>query len=47
MSGRPAFERESYRQDINSLRRRGWTDDRIARHLGMSRATLYRIVSSR
>lgn len=47
MTGRPAYDRSSYRQDIRVLRSRGWTDDRIARHLGISRATLYRIVSSR
>lgn len=43
MSGRPAYDRETYAEDIAALRARRWTWDRIARHLGLDRKTLYRI----
>lgn len=45
MAGKPAYHRPSYKQDIRNLRARGWTWDRIARHLGMSRMTLWRILN--
>lgn len=44
MSGRPAYERGSYRADIRALRARGLTTSAIAQELGMSRATVYRIL---
>lgn len=43
MSGRPAYDRETYAEDIAALRRRQWTWDRIANHLGLSLRTLHRI----
>jgi AraC-like DNA-binding protein len=43
MTARHAFDRDTYAEDIAALRRRNWTWDRIARHLGMSLATLKRI----
>lgn len=45
MSGRPVYERQSYLADIKALQARGLTADAIARHLGISRATLYRILA--
>jgi hypothetical protein len=46
MAGRPAYERESYLEDILRLQRRGMTADAIARALNISRATLYRILAA-
>lgn len=43
MSGRPAYDRETYREDIASLRGRRLSWAEVARELGISRATLYRI----
>lgn len=45
MSGRPAYDRASYLSDIKALKSRGYTPARIAQELGMSRATVYRILS--
>lgn len=44
MAGRPAYDRVTYLEDIRALKRRGLTPSRIAAHLGMSRATVYRIL---
>lgn len=44
MAARERFGRDYY-IDIRHHRLKGWTDRRIARELGMSRATLYRIVA--
>ncbi len=44
MSGRPAYDRSTYRQDLKALRRRGLSLTEAASRLGMSRATAYRIV---
>lgn len=44
MAGRPAYDRTTYLADIRALRARGLTYDAIARRLGMSRATLHRII---
>lgn len=44
MTGRPAYDRASYRQDLKALRRRGKTTAEAAAALGMSRATAYRIL---
>lgn len=44
MTGRPAYERDSYRADIKALKGRGRTAAQIADELGMSRATVYRIL---
>jgi DNA invertase Pin-like site-specific DNA recombinase len=46
MAGRPAYERQSYLEDIRRLQARGLTADAIARHLQISRATLYRILAA-
>lgn len=46
VSGRPAYERQSYLADIKALQARGLTADAIARRLGISRATLYRILQA-
>lgn len=43
MAGRKAYDRASYLADVKALAARGWTDERIARHLGISVRTLYRI----
>lgn len=43
MSGRPAYDRESYREDIAAMRARRMSWAEVASHLGISRATLYRI----
>jgi IS30 family transposase len=43
MAGRATFD-ASYVDDITILRRRGVPADRIARQLGMSRATVYRLI---
>lgn len=43
MSGRPAYDRETYAEDIDSLRRRGLSWAQVAAELGMSRDTLWRI----
>lgn len=47
MTARPAYERSSYLTDIKNLRRRGLTASAIATELGMSRATVYRILGGR
>lgn len=44
MAGRNAFDRPSYLEDIRDLKARGLSMSEIARELGMSRDTLYRIV---
>lgn len=44
MAGRPAYDRDSYAADIRTLRRRGYTVARIVQELGISRATVYRIL---
>ena len=44
MAGRPAFERSSYLEDVKALKRRGLSSSAIASELGMSRATVYRIL---
>lgn len=46
MPGRPAFDRDTYRDDLRTLTRRGMSIDKAARELGMSRATAYRILGS-
>ena len=43
VAGRKAYDRDSYLADVQALRSRGWTWARIARHLGISLATLHRI----
>lgn len=43
MAGRKAYDRDSYLADIRTLRRRGWTWQRIADQLGLSVSTLHRI----
>ena len=45
MAGRKAYDRDSYLQDVRTLRARGWTWARIARHLGVSVRTLHRMVN--
>lgn len=44
MAGRKAYDRDSYLADVRVLRGRGWTWQRIARHLGVSVRTLHRMV---
>lgn len=44
MAGRPAYDRRAYLSDIRALKRRGMTASRIADTLGISRATVYRIL---
>lgn len=44
MAGRKAYDRDSYLQDVRTLRARGWTWQRISRHLGVSVSTLHRMV---
>jgi DNA-binding IclR family transcriptional regulator len=44
MAGRPAYPLEHYRTDIRLLQSRGWTAAQIAKHLGMSRATYFRLL---
>lgn len=43
MAGRPAYDRDTYLEDIKALRARGFTYDAIARELGISRMTIWRI----
>lgn len=43
MAGIPAYDRDTYAEDITALRARGWTWHRIARELGLSLSTLHRI----
>ncbi|WP_248579897.1 helix-turn-helix domain-containing protein [Nocardioides sp. InS609-2] len=45
MSGIPAYDRETYVEDITSLRRRGLTWAEVAADLGISLRTLHRIRS--
>ncbi len=45
MSAVPAYDRESYLEDIKRLKQRGLTSARIAANLGISRATVYRILN--
>ena len=45
MAGVKAFPRDAdMLQDVRILKRRGLSTDQIAKQLGMSRATLYRIL---
>lgn len=44
MAGRKAYDRQTYLEDVKVMRARGWTWARIARELGISTATLHRIV---
>lgn len=44
MAGVPAYERGSYLADIKALQGRGLTVPQIAKELGISRATVYRIL---
>lgn len=44
MVARVAFGRDYY-EDIRNYQLRGWTTERIARELGMSRSSLYRIIA--
>ena len=44
MAGKKAYERDSYLTDARTLKARGWTVARIARELGISTRTLYRIL---
>lgn len=43
MAGVKAYDRDSYLEDVRTLRRRGWTWKQIARELGLSLSTLHRI----
>ena len=43
MAGVKAYDRATYLADIRTLKGRGYTDERIARELGISVRTLYRI----
>lgn len=47
MSGRPAYDRRTYRADIKHLLARGRTKAEVATELGLSRATVYRILEDR
>lgn len=44
MAGRAVFD-ESYYEDVRRLQQRGYTSSRIARELGMGRATVYRLIN--
>lgn len=44
MAGKPAYDRDSYLADIKALQKRGLSMNAIARALGLSRATVYRIL---
>lgn len=44
MAGRAAFGRDYY-DDIRALKRRGLTAEQIAKELGMSRPTVFRIIN--
>lgn len=43
MAGRAVFD-ESYYVDVRALQQRGFTQARIARELGMSRSSVYRLL---
>lgn len=45
MAGRPAYDRDTYREDAKRLLGRGLTRDEVAEELQISRATLYRIMA--
>lgn len=45
VAGVPAYERQTYLEDIRRLRGRGLTMEAVARNLGLSRATVYRIMA--
>ncbi len=45
MAGRPAYDRRQVLSDYRILKGRGLSMDTIAQRLGLSRATLYRIVT--
>lgn len=45
MASRPVYDVRDYRADIRILQERGWTAQRIARHLGMSERTYYRLLA--
>lgn len=44
MAGVPAYDRRSYLADIRALLSRGLTHAQVATELGISRATVYRIL---
>lgn len=46
MTGRPAYDRETYAEDIKALRTRGLTIRDVARQLGISQSTAYRILAA-
>lgn len=45
VAGRPAYDRETYLEDARTLLGRGLSKDEVADELGISRATLYRILN--
>lgn len=47
MSGRPAYDRGSYLADIKALLTRGLSVPQVAQELGISRATIYRILGGK
>ena len=44
MAGKPAYDRETYREDAKRLLGRGMSRNEVAEELQISRATLYRIM---
>jgi predicted transcriptional regulator len=47
VAGVKAYDRATYLADVKALKQRGWTVARIARELGISERTVYRMVSGR
>lgn len=47
MTGRPAYDRDTYLEDLRALIRRGMTKEQAGKALGLSRATVYRILSGK